>query len=198
MKDLDFFEIGTSNFDTLLQTCNENEIGFSVDAVSYYLDSLPDKPNVTKVHIALTSNRTSDFIEVYYIPEDVIVNNNLPYWFKGCNRIAEFHPLHKAHNVTHFVKIEQVPLLNIDEFLIQNNIRKIKYLKIDTEGHDCVILQGLFKYLETKSKEYYPTKILFESNENISSEDVDRIVEYGVQIGYKLLSRGYDTILSLD
>ena len=163
--DIDFLEIGTSNFDTCIQTCDDSQKGISIDAISYYLNCLPDKPNVKKVHTAITSDRTSDSIKIYYIPEDVIESNNLYSWFKGCNTIGDYHSLHKKHNLFHLVKIEDVPLLNIDEFLIYNNIRKIKYLKIDTEGHDYIILNGLFKYLETKSKEYYPERIQFETND---------------------------------
>jgi hypothetical protein len=195
--DIDFLEIGTSNFDTLIQTCDDSETGISVDAIKYYLDCLPNKPNIKKIHTAITSDRTSDSIDIYYIPEDIIISNNLYDWFKGCNTIGDFHPLHKSHNITHLVKIEKAPLVNIDEFLTDNNIRKIKYLKIDTEGHDCVILNGLFNYLQTKSKEYYPDNILFESNTNISDQEITNTIYHGIDIGYTLISRGYDTILQL-
>jgi len=196
--DIDFLEIGTSNFDTLIQTCDDSETGISVDAIKYYLDCLPNKPNVQKIHTAITSDRTSDSIDIYYIPEDVIISNNLWSWFKGCNKVGDFHPLHKSHNITHLVKIEKVHLINIDEFLVENNVRKIKYLKIDTEGHDCVILNGLFKYLETKSKEYYPDKIIFESNSNISEQDIANTIYHAIDAGYTLVSSGPDdTVLEL-
>ena len=196
--DLDFIEIGTSNFDTLIEECQDSARGISIDAIQYYLDCLPNKKNVQKIHVALTSNRTTDFIEVYYIPEDVIISNNLYAWFKGCNTIGKYHPLHIQHGVQSLVRIERVPLVNIDEFLLQYNVRKVKYLKIDTEGHDCVILNGLFKYLESKDKQYYPDRILFESNELTPSESVDRTIEHAIRIGYKVISRGYDTVIVLD
>ena len=196
--DLDFIEIGTSNFDTLIEECQDSARGISIDAIQYYLDCLPNKKNVQKIHVALTSNRTTDFIEVYYIPEDVIISNNLYAWFKGCNTIGKYHPLHIQHGVQSLVRIERVPLVNIDEFLLQYNVRKVKYLKIDTEGHDCVILNGLFKYLESKDKEYYPDRILFESNELAPSETVDRTIQHAIRIGYKVISRGYDTVIGLD
>ena len=196
--DIDFIEIGTSNFYTLIQECGDTETGISIDAIKYYIDCLPVKNNVRKIHLALTAERESDFIDVYYIPEDVIDSNGLYNWFKGCNTIGKYHPLHIQHKVEHLVRIEKVPLLNIDEFLVQENIRKIGFLKIDTEGHDCVILNGLFKYLETKDKEYYPKKILFESNEWTPVENVDATIDYAIRIGYTLESRGYDTILKFE
>ena len=197
--DVDFVEIGTSNFHTLIQTCSDAHRGFSIDAISYYLKSLPDKPNVKKIHAAITSNRTCDTIDVYYIPEIAIETHRLPSWFKGCNRIGEYHPLHISWNIKHLVTIETVPLINIDEFLEKHNIRKIRYMKIDTEGHDAVILRGLFKYIETKPLEYFPDTIEFESNEWMSDKEFLDILNKYISLGYnvKSMSRESDTILTL-
>ena len=51
----DFVEIGTSNFETVSQLVNEREtlIGFAVEPSLHYLNSLPVRPNVTKVHAAI-------------------------------------------------------------------------------------------------------------------------------------------------
>lgn len=195
---IDFLEIGTSNFDTLLEDVNDNIVGISVEPIKHYLDALPNRKNVIKVNTAITANRTTDSIDVYYIPEKVINELNIGSWMKGCNRINEYHPLHIKGNFQKYVKIEKVPLINIDEFLIKYNIRTIKYLKIDTEGHDVIILKGLFNYLKTKSIEYFPQKILFESNSNINIEDVDNIIKLAVSMGYTLLSRGEDTLMILN
>lgn len=48
LMDYDFIEIGTSNFDTLIQSADDNAKGISVDAVKYYIDNLPDKLNCKK------------------------------------------------------------------------------------------------------------------------------------------------------
>lgn len=195
-EDYDFIEIGTSNFDTLIQNATI-EKGISVEPLKYYLDCLPNKPNVKKVNVAITDKPLSDTVDFYYIPEKVIVENRLYSWFKGCNTINNYHPLHIYHNVQRFVKIDKVPLISISDLFIQNNVRKVKYLKIDTEGHDCVILKGLYEYLKTKDKIYYPDRILFETNENTKPEQVDEILNLYLPIGYKLVSRDYDTIIQL-
>jgi hypothetical protein len=200
--DVDFIEIGTSNFDTLLQTAKPNEIGISVEPILHYLTSLPDKKNVLKVNTAITSNRTADSIDIYYIPEDVIDTNGIDYWFKGCNSVNSYHPLHIRYNLQKFVRINKSKLVNIEDFLREYRVRGIKYLKIDTEGHDIVILNGLFDYLESepkKSKKYYPKKILFESNFITPKEKVDAIIERSRVFGYKLVSRdNSDTRLELE
>lgn len=198
MQDLDFIEIGTSNFDTLLEKCSENEYGISVEPLKNYLDDLPEKRNVKKINCAVTHGKMTDFIDMYYIPKNKIKSNNLQEWFKGCNTIGKYHPLHIKHNVKHLVQIDKVPLVNISELLETENVRKVKFLKIDTEGHDVVILKGLYEYLTKKDKDYYPEKIKFESNEHTSFEKVTEIINLFVMLGYKLVSRGYDTFLSLN
>ena len=77
--DYDFIEIGTSNFDTLIQSADDNTKGISVDAVKYYIDSLPNKLNVKKINVAISN--INSFLDVYYIPEKTIEYHKLPYWF---------------------------------------------------------------------------------------------------------------------
>lgn len=193
--DLDFLEIGTSNFDTCIQTYSDDKVGISVEPLKFYLDELPDRPNVKKVHAAITHNKPSNVMNIFYIPADIIDKQNLPQWFKGCNKIGNYHPLHVKHNVKQFVNILETPLLNVDEFMEMYNVRKIKFLKIDTEGHDPIILQGFYEFLVKKGVEYYPSKIQFESNEHTPSHTIDRIVNLFSGLGYKLVVRGYDTLL---
>lgn len=193
--DLDFLEIGTSNFETLLQTCKDTDIGMSVEPLKFYLDDLPDRKNVTKVNVAITHNKPVDTINIFYIPPETVDKEGLPQWFKGCNKIGNYHPLHIKHNVQQFVKTLEVPLMNVDEFMIKYNIKKIKVLKIDTEGHDSIILRGFFKFIVEKGLEYYPSKIQFESNEHTLKTSVDEIINLFTSIGYRLISRDHDTLL---
>jgi hypothetical protein len=193
LKDYDFIEIGTSNFDTLIQTANDNTRGISVDAVKYYIDNLPDKPNVTKLNVGISD--VNSFLDVYYIPEKVIIEKKLQSWFKGCNCVNSYHPLHVKHNVTGLCVKEKVKVITTYELFYQNAVRNVKYLKIDTEGHDCVILNSLFGYIKYLPVQFYPNRILFETNEHSKSADVDNTIKLFCSIGYKLESRGYDTVL---
>ena len=195
LTDYDFIEIGTSNFDTLIQSADDNTKGISVEAVKYYIDNLPDKLNVKKINVAISN--INSFLDVYYIPEKIIEDNNLPHWFKGCNSINNYHMLHMKHNVSHLCKIEKVKVITTYELFYKNNVRNVKYLKIDTEGHDCVILKTLFFYIKYLPISFYPNRILFETNEHSKSTDVDEIIQLFCSIGYKLENRGYDTILTL-
>lgn len=192
--DYDFIEIGTSNFDTLIQNANDDTIGISVDAVKYYIDSLPDKKNVTKINLGISDIDTS--MNVFYIPEKIIEQNGLHSWFKGCNSINNYHPLHIAHNVFHLCEIEKVNVITTHRLFYENRVKKVKYLKIDTEGHDCIILKSLFHYIKNLPKDFYPSKILFESNEHSNPAQVKQIIDLYRSIGYFLQSSGYDTIMT--
>lgn len=139
----------------------------------------------------------STSLDVYYIPEKIIEDNHLHNWFKGCNCINNYHPLHIKHNVSHLCEIEKVNVITTYELFYQNNVRNVKYLKIDTEGHDIIILKTLFFYIKFLPIVFYPNKILFETNEHSNSKEVDEIIHLYCSIGYKLESRGYDTILIL-
>jgi len=191
----DFIEIGTSNYETIISSAGDSTVGLSVEPIKHYLDQLPNKPNIIKVNAAITSDRKSDSVDLYYIPEDVIHQMGWPEWLKGCNSINDYHNLH--YGLLEYVKIDKVPLLNISELLQTYNVLSIKYLKIDTEGHDCIILNGLFDYLIGKSKQYYPLKIEFESNATTSKHQVDSTIDRALRFGYSVIFRGHDTTLEL-
>ena len=196
LTDLDFIEIGTSNFDTLIQKSNNNEFGISVEPIRYYLEQLPNKTNIKKINCGI-SNINSN-MDVYYISEDNIIRHKLCDWFKGCNSIGKFHPLHIKHKLEHLVTKENVKIITAYELFYVNNVKKVKYLKIDTEGHDCIILNSLYDYIKYLPNDFKPNEILFETNEHSNKIDVDNIINKYISIGYKLKNRGYDTLITLN
>lgn len=197
MKIIDFIEIGTSSFNTLLQESKGGETGLSIEPVSYHLNKLPNKDGIKKINCAITSSREEEFVDVYYIPEEVVKKSKLPHWFLGCNKIGDYHPLHKRHKVTDLVRVERVPLKNFEEVMEENEIYKVNFIKIDTEGHDCVIMSGIHDYYKKLNKERYPKTIQFETNENSSKSEVDSIIFKFHKLGFVVKSRGYDTVLEL-
>jgi len=196
-NDVDFIEIGTSNFNTLIEK-SENEIGYCLEPIESYLKDLPNKKGVKKFNVAVTSNKRDSYVDLYYIPENIIKEKGLFSWFRGTNKIGDFHPLHIQYNLQEIVKKIKVKVVNIDEFLKNQKIRKIKFLKIDTEGHDVVILDGLYNYIVDLPRDYYPLKIQFETNENTKKELVLEILDKYDKIGYQIESViDSDTTISL-
>lgn len=197
MANIDFIEIGTSDFWTIIETADDSMVGFSIDPLQMYLDNLPNKPNVQKCCLAITGycrpNATTD---VFFIPREKIVEHKLPDWFAGCNTIGKYHPLHIQHDVVKHVEMLTVPMMSLGAFYDLHEIHGCKFLKIDTEGHDVVILSEFAIYLNKKDPSYYPKKIQFESNEWIIPSDVTNTIALFVKLGYTLESSAYDTILT--
>ena len=65
----DFIEIGTSDFDTLLETTTD-KVGISIEPLKYYLDNLSNNDKVIKVNYAISD---SDFeTNIFWIhPDDI-------------------------------------------------------------------------------------------------------------------------------
>jgi len=179
LVDIDFIEIGTSNFDTIVQLLGDNDSpvaqltgvrGLVVEPVVSYLDSLPSIPGVEKINAAITGAAGGvDTLDLYYIPLELIEGLSLPAWLRGCNSIGSYHPQHIALNLTEYVSIVPVPVVPISAFLQQHGVRGVKVLKIDTEGFDVPILNGYVSYLNSQ----YPCPVgkwhLDKSSDNISA-----------------------------
>jgi hypothetical protein len=176
MVDYDFIEIGTADIDTLIQECPSDSIGISVEPVKEYLDSLPTKENVKKINCAISIDDFEGEGEIFYIPVNILKENNLRLGLRGCNKVNEYHPRHIAKGITHLVQTYKIKLIPISKLLIENKVKGIKHLKIDTEGDDCYIIKNLFKYLEDKSKEFYPKKITFETNRLTKKELIEETI----------------------
>lgn len=77
MKKLDFIEIGTSDFETLIQTCDDNTYGLSIEPIKKYIDRLPNRPNVVKINAV-------EFIKIDTEGMDCfLLNNILDYYDKN-------------------------------------------------------------------------------------------------------------------
>ena len=196
MIDIDFLEIGTSNFDTLIQSANDDTIGFSVEPIRHYLDQLPNKKQCRKINCAIAVDDKVGDIQIYYIPEHVIIENNLNEALKGCNSVNDYHPAHVRLELTKYVQIDTVQQIPISTFLTQHNIRNIKYLKIDIEGYDADVMLYLYNYLKDKSTIFYPNIIKFETNYLTPVTKVNNIIKLYTDKGYIVSNVYNNTILT--
>lgn len=181
---LDFIEIGTSDFETLIENC-ENQTGLSIDAVDLYLERLPNKPNVIKLNYAI-SNFTGE-VEVFYVHPDDIEKNNLSWYLKGCNTIGEPHSVTlrelKEKKLENLLQIKKVPVLSWKDLIERHNIEQVKLLKIDAEGHDIVIVRNILE----GGHNVYPETIVFEANELTSDKDRTEIINFAIEKGYEFV-----------
>lgn len=196
----DFVEIGTSDFDTLIEKATDETIGLSIEPLQEYLDNLPDKPKVKKLNFAISINEEDTEVDLYYVPKEEIINNKLVPWLRGCNRIGGMHPAHSRWGVTHLVKVVKVPCYPLSKILEDNDVTELDFLKIDTEGFDCKILGSFVEYLTNKDKSYWPKKIRFESNHLTLEETILETIAIYENLGYtaeRILSDTHETILTL-
>lgn len=192
----DFIEIGTSYFDTLIEKSND-EIGITIEPIKQHFDRLPDKKNVIKLNNAISSE--TGIYKFYYVSLDILILNGLPLWLAGCNTINKPHPsvltecLSLNINPYKIIQTEDVKTITVNDLVSTYNISKVDFLKIDTEGHDLIILNQFLDLIS--DKKIFVRKILFESNCLSSYEDQDKSIYYSKQLGYNLLTRGNDSLL---
>ena len=177
-KHYDFIEIGTSDFNTLIELSDDNTIGISIEPIKYYIDRLPNKKNVIKVQSALST--IDGNVDVYYIDEQKILDNKLPWWIRGSNSISNPHPFaikelgEDLYN--NLVTIEKVPTISWKTLIETYGVESIGYLKIDTEGHDHIIMRDFLNYCREHSFPI-PNKITLEYHDGVSNKpEIDKLV----------------------
>jgi len=190
-----FIEIGTSDFDTLISSTN-NQIGLSIEPLKFYLDNLPDNDSVIKVNSAISKN--NGVVEVFWVDPKDIQENDLPEWLKGCNSIIEPHSVTvrelKERNLEHLLNISRCETITWSTLVSRYDIKSVDFLKIDTEGHDCIIINNILD----DTAGVLPKKILFEGNELTPKETIDKTIDRLKQYGYNLIvNDGWDVIVEL-
>lgn len=157
----DFIEIGSCDFNTILDKCDDNVKGIIVEPLDVYLDRLPDKPNVIKLNAAISvKDYTSD---IYWVDPQNIELHNLPNWIRGCNSLTP-HPTVVSYlnerELNHLYQKTTINTISVKTFIQKFNIDDVDLLKIDTEGMDCIILNEWLKIGTV-----FPKTIIFESNQ---------------------------------
>lgn len=178
MKKYDFIEIGTSDFDTLIESCSDDTIGLSIEPISYYLNKLPNKKNVKKICAAISN--IDGYTDVFYIPEETIKNEKLKWWLRGSNSIGSPHPFAVEElGIEYYnsiVKIEKIKTISWKSLIEGEQIGYIGFLKIDTEGFDHIILEEYLELCELNPN-LYADKIKFERHPKVSNiSEIDKII----------------------
>jgi hypothetical protein len=206
---LDFLEVGTSDFNTYMETCKPNEMCMVIEPLKIYLDNLPNKDNVIKVNAALLPYERKT-IPIYYIKPEVINEHGLFDWMRGCNSIGSPHDLHltyfgtvqefdtwhsywksadspKGRNLVEegLVTVDEVPAITFANLIKDHNIGSIGHIKIDTEGMDADIIHAMLDELWVINEIRLPKTIQFETN-------VHNDTNKSFELIYRLKSIGYE------
>ena len=195
MPHYDFIEIGTSDAATLIQRAGPTTRGISVEPINEYLARLPSPPLVVKVNAAISD--VTGTTEIYYVPDDLRQQHGLPTWMKGTNSIGHPHPTVVRHLTRHglplsLIHTRSVPLISLTELLASNDVTSIGQLKIDTEGHDTVIMRQMLDVMTNGGP--MPSIIKFEANSLSKRDEVAAIVQELVALGYTIRQTTRDVI----
>ena len=167
----DFIEIGSSDFD------HEMGKGIFIEPVKFYFDKIVLREGCKKYNCAISESTGS--CNVYYLEEEDIIKHKLPWWLRGCSSINTYHPQskkiveEKGLDWHALVKSHHVEKYSLYDFLIRENITT-KFFKIDTEGHDCIIIDKFLE--ECMDDSMFPEKIMFESNILIDNKTVKNTI----------------------
>jgi hypothetical protein len=195
----DYIEIGTSDFDTEIEK-NDERVGISVEPIKYYLERLPNKQNCIKLNLGI-SNYTGTCV-VNYLSEQTIKENNFPSWVRGCNSVNSYHKtvsdlcVSKGIDIEKISERDHVNVTTLHALMNDWSVEGVYFLKIDTEGHDTVILEKFYEEIQTGM--HLPHVIQFESNVLSSAESVNHIIRIFQTIGYDLMCKDNDTVLKLN
>jgi len=198
----DFIEIGTSDFDTELQK-KDAKVGISIEPIQYYLDRLPKKDKCIQLNLGISDYNGT--CTVNYLSEQTIQEYGFPEWVRGCNSINSYHKtvtklcLQRGIDIETISKKDSVGVSTLYTLMNNLSIGGVYFLKIDTEGHDTIILNKFYEEFQAvQNRSYLPHTIQFESNVLSTSESISHIIKLFISIGYEVRWRGEDTILALN
>jgi hypothetical protein len=189
INDYDYIEIGTCDWDVLSMT-KPNLKGVIVEPIKLYLNNIPNNKNVIKQNIAISNeNKEIDFM--YYIPPLVYEKNNIVNCIRGCNKLGEMHLAHTSNNYDDLVVKEECKVMTYFTLIKSLNIEYVDFLKIDTEGHDCLIINNILDEISLNPDYILPKYIYFENNTLTSKELIEKTM-------YRLWENGYIHVFTED
>lgn len=200
----DFIEIGTSDFRYL--GIDPNKVGISVEPVPEYYNRLKlgNKQSI-KVNVAISGYNATG--KMHSCKSEVIESDKLPNWLRGCNSFGEHHPSvadwckENNYPYTDLVKVEEVEVRTLRWLFDEFKVTEVDLLKIDTEGHDSVIMNFLANLIE---HEEAPSigQIQFESNTLMNALQLEEIKARFKHLGYSasdvMMKGNQDTILTYE
>lgn len=189
---LDYIEIGTSDFDALVLDDNDL-VGISIEPLQIYTEKLPNKKNNKKINVAISDfDGYSDF---FYVEPTDIDKYDLPFWIKGCNSINDYHPsvleILREKNLMSLYRSIKVKTITWDTLVRTENITSVEFLKIDAEGHDCIILENVIN----SQTNILPKKIKFEANSLTSSNKINNTLNLLIKRGYVVSHKDNEGII---
>lgn len=129
-----FLEIGSCDFNTLNHFSNHGWEGCIVDPMSEYLDNLEKKNGVNYVNAGIDHNDGER--KIYFAPKSVVDRDRD---FAGMSTFISEEERQYGNKV--LTESRVIKTISFETLIKTYNIKKIDFLKIDTEGYDFEILK---------------------------------------------------------
>jgi hypothetical protein len=174
----DYVDIGTCDFEVADGVFFDDKNYLLVEPMSEYLDRLPTGENIKKENSAC-SKKCGSF-EIFYVPESVILELNLPLWMKGCSKVNEPHKvvLNYLNSIgvgREIIKSKTINVISFNKLVEKYNIKHIANLKIDTEGHDHIILNEVASLLHSNKMSCDSIKVEYIIGRYGNTDEIDRV-----------------------
>lgn len=182
----DFVEIGTCDFDAIILNENPGK-GISVEALPYYSNRLPEVKNVKKLNVAI-SDKDGE-MDIHWVTPSDLKKWNLPDWVRGSNSVGQPHGIVQEEcdlqkiNYNDIITISKIQVKSWKTLAKENNIKGVKLIKLDTEGHEHVIMKNLLEDLVERPT-FRPGKIFFENNKLANIPKLTEVVKGFEKLGY--------------
>ena len=185
----DFIEIGTCDYDALIQSATDQTVGISVEPVRLYLDRLPSPPLVKKLNVAIGDH--SGAAEVHYIPPEVLERLQWGGERRGCNSVDRPHAgvvqwlRERGLDYDTIVRRDTVRMMTVAELFAEHDVTEIGVFKVDAEGMDPVIMQAYANCCTGGRR--LASKVVFECNRVLSTQAANTAARERLQsIGYRI------------
>lgn len=171
-----FFDVG-SNLGSEIKFINKN---FASKIYSFE----PDKKNFEY----LKKNFTSENINLYNLALSNESANKKFYAYDVSSQSSLYKPNIEDQFINKVIDEYNIKTETLDNFIALNNIDKIDYLKIDTQGEDLKILEGASENLKENKIKLIKIEISISNNWNseIDQNDFFKIIKLLKNNGYKL------------
>jgi FkbM family methyltransferase len=175
-------EIGTSDFSTEAGKTD----GLFIEPVKPYFDRLPE---CRKENIAISDKEGE--LDIFYIDPLDISQYRIPKGLRGCSSINKPHPTVIKMGYEKYIRKSTVKVERIKTVLDRHGITDIEFLKVDTEGHDYVILNDFLDTCDIR-----PSIIQFESNILSNESEVTKLCDRLHRLGYKTRKANMEDIIA--
>jgi len=172
-----FIEIGSNHVDTLIHEYGINVKGLLVEPIKESFDLIPTSDSIFKENCAITNKNGTIDMYIHFDEKTTNIWKFIPlekikkFGWKviGNSDITSINPTHRKTD-----KKRQVNCMTFKTLIEKYNISSVDILKIDTEGHDHIILEQVYDCLQ--SQQFKINKLLrYEKNELSSHTELEKI-----------------------